>query len=168
MRKSGLEGSPLPEDISPSTHVFFAACTVLVTVFLIWASIGTLDIVSMAQGEVIPSSQVKSIQHLEGGIVREIAVSEGERVKTGQALIVLEPTSSGADVGELKVRITGLRIEIARLMAEATGPAAPVFEKDLRRRYPDLIGFSLKQFRTRKLAQENRMTSQRETVIQRR
>lgn len=168
MSKSVLEGSPLPETIDPSTHIFFVACAALVTAFLIWASIGTLDIVSMAQGEVIPSTQVKSIQHLEGGIVREIAVSEGERVKTGQALIVLEPTSSGADVGELKVRITGLRIEIARLMAEAAGPAAPLFDKDLRTGYSDLIGFALKQFRTRKLAQENRITSQKETIIQRR
>ncbi len=115
MSKSVLEESPLPGTISPSTHVFFVACAALVIGFLAWASIGTLDIVSMAQGEVVPSTQVKSIQHLEGGIVRKIEVKEGERVKTGQALVILEPTASGADVGELKVRITSLRIEITRL-----------------------------------------------------
>ena len=51
----------------------------------------TLDIVSMATGEVIPSSQVKTIQHLEGGIVREIHVREGESVREGQLLMKLSP-----------------------------------------------------------------------------
>ena len=168
MSKSVLEESPLAETIAPSTHVFFVACAALVIAFLIWASMGTLDIVSMAQGEVIPSTQIKSIQHLEGGIVRKIVVSEGERVKSGQALVILEPTSSGADVGELKVRITSLRIEIARLKAEAAGSAEPVFDEDLRTGHPDLVRFALEQFRTRKQAQENRITSQKETIVQRR
>ena len=168
MSESVLQEAPLAESIAPSTHVFFVACAAMVIAFLVWASVGTLDIVSMAQGEVVPSTQVKSIQHLEGGIVRQIVVNEGERVKTGQALVVLEPTASVADVGELKVRITSLRIEITRLEAEAAGRAKPVFDGDLRTGHPDLIRFALEQFRTRKLAQKNRITSQKETIIQRR
>jgi adhesin transport system membrane fusion protein len=62
------------DDVTKTTHIFLGLCVALCLSFFIWASIGKLDIVSMATGEVIPSTQVKSIQHLEGGIVRKIAV----------------------------------------------------------------------------------------------
>ena len=92
-----------------------------VTAFIIWASVGVLAVVSISPGEVVPASQVKTVQHLEGGIVRKIAVKEGDQVIEGQSLVILESTTSGADVTELVARINGLKIEIARLTAEAAG-----------------------------------------------
>ena len=102
-------------DKNTGTHLFLLICMIACISFGAWAWTGQLAIVSVAEGEVVPSTQVKTIQHLEGGIVREIKIREGERVKTGQSLISLESTASGADVGELKTRIVGLKIEIARL-----------------------------------------------------
>ncbi len=72
------------EQTSVSAHMTFFLCGAMVVSFSVWASISTLDIVSMATGEVIPSTQVKTIQHLEGGIIREIHVREGETVTEGQ------------------------------------------------------------------------------------
>ena len=72
------------------THLFLLVCVALCAAFGTWAYFGRLDVVSMAMGEVKPSSQVKAIQHLEGGIVRDIMVSEGEHVLKGQPLIELE------------------------------------------------------------------------------
>jgi adhesin transport system membrane fusion protein len=72
---------------------------------LIWLSFAPLDIVSQASGEVVPSTQLKEIQHLEGGIIDEIVVREGERVEVGQSLLVLQATASEADVRELETRI---------------------------------------------------------------
>ena len=109
-------GAEIPEDHGErGTHLFFVLCTALVAAFFAWSYFGKLDVVSVALGEVIPSSQVKSIQHLEGGIVREILVREGDAVKQGQPLVNLEPLASGADVEELNARVTSLRAEIARL-----------------------------------------------------
>lgn len=92
-----------------------------VLAFFFWAAFSPLDSVSNAQGEVIPSSQVKLVQHLEGGIVSEIFVKEGDRVTREQPLISLEAAASQADVGEVQARIAGLTAEVARLQAEAAG-----------------------------------------------
>ena len=105
--------------LSRTTRSFFYLCVAFCISFFIWASVSPLDIVSNAMGEVIPSSRVKRIQHLEGGIVHEIKVREGERVVTGQPLIVLEATASDSSVEEINVRINSLRVEIARLEAES-------------------------------------------------
>ncbi len=49
------------------THMFFGLCTLLVISFFVWSALGRLDVVSAALGEVIPSTQVKRVQHLDGG-----------------------------------------------------------------------------------------------------
>src|SRR3954463_3528143 len=136
------EALPEIESIKTSTHIFFGLCAATCVTFLIWSAIGTLDIVSMAQGEVIPSTQVKSIQHLEGGIVLEIMAREGQRVTQGQPLVTLEPTSSGAGVGGADVRVSSLRAEMARLIAEAEGKDKPAFPEDLSASRPELIAQS--------------------------
>ncbi|MEE1562750.1 MAG: secretion protein HlyD, partial [Alphaproteobacteria bacterium] len=59
-------------EVRAMTHVFLFLCMALVVGFLAWSWLGRLDIVSTASGEVVPSSQVKSVQHLEGGIISEI------------------------------------------------------------------------------------------------
>ncbi|NQU56256.1 MAG: biotin/lipoyl-binding protein, partial [Rhodospirillales bacterium] len=87
-----------------NTHLLLGLCIASCLAFIGWATVATLDIVSLANGEVIPSSQVKNVQHLEGGIVREISIAEGDHVKQGQQLIVLESMQTGADVGEIQVR----------------------------------------------------------------
>ncbi|MBT3306252.1 MAG: HlyD family type I secretion periplasmic adaptor subunit [Alphaproteobacteria bacterium] len=148
------------------THLFFILCAVLVGVFFAWSHFGKLDVVSAAMGEVIPSTQVKHIQHLEGGIVREILVREGDTVKKGQILVSLEPVSSGADVEELNVRITSLKVEIARLAAETSGTKKLTFDPDLVRDYPDLIKQAKSFFKTRMNRIENQLAGQREQISQ--
>ena len=113
------EGTAPDEGAGAGTHLFIVLCAGLVISFLVWAHLGKIDIVSSAMGEVVPSSQVKSVQNLEGGIVRQFLVREGDRVKGGQPLVILESTASGADVQELEVRIASHKVDIARLEAEA-------------------------------------------------
>ena len=115
------------EKISLATHSTFWIAALCVVVFTVWASISTLDIVSVPVGEVIPSFQVKTVQHLEGGIVREIMVREGSEVKANQPLIVLEPTLSSADVAELRVRLTSLETDIAQFEALSEGKDTATF-----------------------------------------
>ena len=80
---------PSREEIGKSPHVIIILCGAAFIAFGVWASISTLDIVSMTIGEVIPSTQVKTVQHLEGGILRKIMIREGDQVKSGQPLVVL-------------------------------------------------------------------------------
>ncbi len=155
------------ENVSPTTHLFLFLCAALCIAFGAWAYVGKLDVVSMAQGEVIPSSQVKNVQHLEGGIVRKLLVKEGESVAKDQPLVELESTSSGADVGELEINLTSLRVEISSLEAEATHKSKPAFDKDLVSGHPDLVRQAIGLFNTRKKLMKSQIDSQKETIVQR-
>lgn len=86
---------------------------------VLWADWAVLDEVTRGQGRVIPSSQVQVVQNLEGGIVREIRVREGEIVKKGQVLLQIENTAFVASYGELRAKRMGLTAAVARLTAEA-------------------------------------------------
>lgn len=136
--------------------------------FLLWAAVGRLDIVSTAAGEVIPSTKVKSVQHLEGGIIRAINVREGDQVAAGQALVELEETFSGSSVEELGVRITALVAEVARLDALARGLDAPEFPAELARDHPDLVARNLELFNTSASRLQSELAGLKENVIQRR
>ena len=149
------------ENNEHTTHLFFILCSFLLIASLVWSYFGKLDVVSAATGEVIPSSQVKHIQHLEGGIVREILVSEGDDVKKGQPIVSLEPVSSGADVKELNVRMNSLEVEIARLAAEATGSKEPNFPIKIKRDFPKLIKEAKAFFKTRMVRIKNQLDGQK-------
>lgn len=105
-------------DVSKTTRLFFYLCILFCVSFLVWAAISPLDIVSESVGEVVPSTKVKRIQHLEGGIVRKIKVREGDTVKVGQPLVTLEATARDSSVEELTVRVASLKVEIQRLEAQ--------------------------------------------------
>jgi len=162
-----LEARDEYDAVGAATRAFLWLSVALVVGFLAWAAIGRLDIVAVAVGEVIPSTQLKSIQHLEGGIVQAIRVREGEKVKAGQPLVELEQTQSDADVRELQVRIRTLRAEIARLEAEAGGQVAPAFPGDLSDKEPDLIRQQADLFAIRKNRLESALKAQRELLLQR-
>lgn len=154
------------EGFSPVSRLFLWLCAVLVAAFLLWAAVFKLDIVSAARGQVAPSSQVKVVQHLEGGIVREIGVRDGDAVAEGQPLVVLEQTAQGSNVEELEARINGLAAEAARLEAEAEGRPAPDFPADLALRNPDLVRQSRDLFAARRLRLDTEKSAQREKMVQ--
>ncbi|MBL4615913.1 MAG: HlyD family type I secretion periplasmic adaptor subunit [Magnetovibrio sp.] len=114
--------TPTPDlKIERQTHMFLLTLITMVVAFVVWSFFGRLDVVSFAVGNVVPSTQVKTVQHLEGGIIADIMVREGDRVKAGQPLVTLESTASGADVQELNVRIVSLISDVARFEAEISG-----------------------------------------------
>ena len=155
------------ERTSVGAHMTFLLCGLMVVAFTIWASISTLDIVSMATGEVIPSSQVKTIQHLEGGIVREIHVREGESVREGQLLMKLEPTASDADVSELRVRLRSLILDEARLEALAINADKPDFPPELVNSHPKLVRQAKKSFNIGRRRHLGEIVRQEQAMAQR-
>ncbi|WP_169570192.1 HlyD family type I secretion periplasmic adaptor subunit [Sneathiella limimaris] len=87
----------------------------------IWADNAILDEVTRGDGKVIPSSQVQIIQNLEGGILKELLVREGEIVEKGQILLRIDDTGFAARFGEIEAKYLNLMGKIARLKAEAEG-----------------------------------------------
>ncbi len=164
--KSSKQKGP-SENIGFAPHMVFLLCGLIFVSFGIWSVVSTLDIVSMATGEVVPSTQVKTVQHLEGGIIRQILVKEGDEVKSGQSLVVLEPTASGADVGELQVRLTALRVEITRLEALTSGAEVLTFDASLKEKHANLVNQVLKRFHGQRAGLEGRLKKQRQTIQKR-
>lgn len=72
---------------------------------VIWSCIGRVDVVAIAEGKIIPSARVKQIQPLEKGVVGKILVHEGQRVREGDALVILDRTSSGAERDRLAIEV---------------------------------------------------------------
>ncbi|ABK45477.1 type I secretion membrane fusion protein, HlyD family [Magnetococcus marinus MC-1] len=115
----------------------------------VWAYFGVLDVVTFTTGEVVPSSQIKHVQHLEGGILRVIHVKEGEEVKLGQPLIELESIADESDLSELTARMVGLQLDIIRHDAAAKLAAHPDYPPELVSKYPQLVKQSRALFEAR-------------------
>nr|WP_260412734.1 HlyD family type I secretion periplasmic adaptor subunit [Pseudomonas cichorii] len=113
--------SALQQD-SPDSHrlmVWMAAALILTA--LIWAHYAVLQEVTTGEGKAIPSSKVQVIQNLEGGIVTEIFVREGQVVNKGDTLLRLDDTRFLSNRGESEVDRLTLTAQVERLAAEAEG-----------------------------------------------
>ncbi|MEK8048917.1 HlyD family efflux transporter periplasmic adaptor subunit [Ideonella sp. DXS22W] len=90
---------------------------------IVWASLAKVDMITRADARVIPEGREQVIASLEGGILREMKVREGETVEAGQALALLDPTRVEAQQGESRAKRLSLMAQVARLQAEASGRA---------------------------------------------
>jgi len=137
-----------------------------------WANFSKLDEVAVAPGEVIPLGKSKIIQHLEGGIVQDLFVKEGDVVSEGQTLMQLDLGSSGANIQELQVRQDSEMLTRARLDAEANGLETPTFPAEVAARVPDQATQQRQAFEARKrqlaagLAVLHELTKQRKLEVQ--
>jgi len=88
---------------------------------IIWAYFAEIDELTRGSGKVIPSKQVQVIQNLEGGIVSEILIDEGEIVEKGQILLKIDDTSFSSSYAENNLRKLELKAQAMRLSAEVSG-----------------------------------------------
>lgn len=93
-----------------------------------WASWAKIEEVARASGRVIPSGKARTVESLEGGIIREILVREGDPVEAGQILVRMDDTSSTANLGELRAQQDALRARNVRLLAELSDGKTLVFD----------------------------------------
>jgi len=148
-------------------HLLFLLCITLSGSFIYWATVAKLDIVSVAPGRVVPSSRIKEIQHLEGGIIEEILVREGAIVKEGDTLLVLQGISNDATVGEMEVRIAALQIDLLRLEAMSRSEKEYIIPDDVRQSYPDLVDQGQQLFTVKLKRYEAGLAARDETIAQR-
>jgi hemolysin D len=102
---------------SPIGRAIGATIILLFCAALIWASIGTIDIVASAPGKIVPSGRTKTIQPFETGVVRSIQVQDGQAVKAGDVLIELDPTMTQAETSHLESDLIAAELDVARLRA---------------------------------------------------
>lgn len=109
----------------------YAAVMILIAVFGGWSIFAPLSGASIAPGVVSPDGSRKTVEHLEGGIVRLIHVKEGDLVTAGSALFTLENIQATARFREIRERYLHLRAIEARLLAERRGVDQVIFPDEL-------------------------------------
>ncbi|OAI52203.1 secretion protein HylD [Betaproteobacteria bacterium SCGC AG-212-J23] len=97
---------------------------------VLWAALGELDIVAVAEGKLVPSSYLKIVQPAEQGIVKEILVREGESVKEGQVLVRMDPVLTDADVNSIRTEYLNKRIALRRIDAQLSNQPLARTEDD--------------------------------------
>ncbi len=102
---------------SPAARWTAITLAAFFTIAIAWSLIGTIDVVAIAQGRIVPAGGVKQIQPLEIGVVRAIHVKDGQHVAAGDILVEIDPTESEVDRGQLTQELMTGAIELARLHA---------------------------------------------------
>lgn len=119
-RRYLMEPIAFEEEALPrSVRVAIACTVVLVGLSVAWASVAKIEEVAVAPGEVVPSGALKPIEHLEGGVIGEVLVKEGELVAAGQVLARMDPAQARSELRQMQARLAGLLLREERLKAVA-------------------------------------------------
>lgn len=123
-----MGSEPLPEvrkalieDAPRVVRLTIWALIGFVAFFLLWAHFAEVEEVTRGEGKAVPSSRLQKIQNLEGGIVAEIFVRDGQIVESGAPLIRLDDTRFASNVGETEADRMALQLRVERLSAEVAG-----------------------------------------------
>jgi membrane fusion protein, adhesin transport system len=148
------------------SHYILWATVALFVIGVIWASLATVDEVTVGEGKVIPSSQVQIVQNLEGGIVSDILVKVGQVVQKDQPIMRIDDTRFTASFHEGRAKDQALIARISRLGAEANN-APFVTPAQLQKDNPQVLAEEKSLFESRQrelqanLAVLNRQAEQR-------
>ncbi len=110
----------------------------MVSAALTWSWYAEIDDVIKGQGKVIPSSHLQVIQNLEGGVLKEVLVKEGQVVKKGDTLMILDDVQFSADLERNALEAIGYEAGIERLTAESEGRDI-AFPEEITFRYPNIV-----------------------------
>lgn len=137
--------------------------TLLFAILGIWAYFGTLDEVSTGSGKVIPSSREQVLQSLDGGILAELTVREGDKVQANQVVARLDPTRSESNVGESAARYRASLASSARLNAEVNDLSLTF--PDALNAWPDLIASETRLYKSRRAQLADAMVELQDALV---
>lgn len=137
MKKIPARTDFLPEILAlqeelPSPLPRFVLWTVLglIGALSVWACVGKLDVVAVAEGRFVPKSQLRIVQPAEGGVMTELLVKEGEHVGAGQVLARMDMRAAEADAATAQNEAALKRLQLRRIDAELAGKTLPVQPDD--------------------------------------
>lgn len=168
------EAAPIPPPSTNARAAIFAGVLTIVVAFGgagVWAALAPLDSAVVAGGTVVVETNRRDVQHLDGGIIKEILVRDGDKVTAGDVLIRLDPVRPQASLAIVQGQIDATRALQARLRAEQDGAAAVVFPDVLRARAEepgirDLMRSQSEVFAARKAALDGQTQILRQRISQ--
>ncbi len=139
------------------------AITVILGVGIAWSMWAKVDEITQAPGKVVPTQKEQVIQSLEGGILSELLVKEGDAVERNQPLLRIDDTRTGTVFREGQNKVDALRAMLVRLKAEASGEA-PQFPESLTRARPQAVANELRTYKARLQALEQSVEFQKKSL----
>ena len=144
-------------------RILFRASIAFLILFFVWATFFKIDQVVHAQGQVIASSRTQIVQAADGGVLVEMKVQEGDEVKAGQIIAVLEKERALASYTESQGKVMALRMNVARLQAEVTDKPLE-FDPAIQKTYPTLYETQINLYKQRTKAIEDQLTVLKDNV----
>jgi len=123
---------------SIQSHLILWSTFSFIIIAFVWANFATLDEVTRGSGKTIPSSHIQVIQNLEGGILSEILVREGDTVQKGQALLQLDAVRFASSFNETKLTYFELLATVASLTAEVNNTDMQLSDEIIKD-HPDIV-----------------------------
>jgi adhesin transport system membrane fusion protein len=127
-----------------------AAAFTVVTASAVWAGVASVDQIARAQGQVIASSRTQVIQSVNDGVIEQLLVQEGERVRRGQVLVRLDRSQAEAGYSDSLGKVAALKATLVRLHAEVFGRPL-VFPPDVQK-HPSFVTNQTELFQRRQQA----------------
>ena len=100
------------------TKKFKIFIILFIIILFILINLRIIEVMSIADGKIIPQGRIKYVQHLEGGIVEEILIKEGEKVELSQPLVILSKEKASSEFEEINTRLKSLDLSILRVNSE--------------------------------------------------
>nr|UKE84642.1 biotin/lipoyl-binding protein [Pectobacterium sp. PL152] len=135
--------------------------------FILWAGLANIDEVTRGDGKAIPSSRLQKVQNLEGGIVTEVFIREGQVVNAGDPLLRLDDTRFASNVGETEADRLALLSRIERLNAEINDREL-VLSEEITTQAPKIAAGEKELYNSRRQQLHNEVSGLEEQLIQRR
>ncbi|WP_293706554.1 HlyD family type I secretion periplasmic adaptor subunit [Stenotrophomonas sp. UBA7606] len=142
---------------TPGSRLVSYIVAAIIVVGVIWASMARVEEITQGEAKVISRSREQVIQSLEGGILAEMSVREGDVVESGQVLLKIDPTRANASYREALTKVVGLKATLARLRAEAYGQPL-VFDEQVKQ-FPEEVESETRAFTARRRALEESVSA---------
>lgn len=158
-----MNHSPLPYTarLNP-VWIIIGSLLIVIIPFFIWSSYAHIDQISHAQGQVIASAKTQEIQSANDGVIEKIYVKEGQQVKKGEHLIILEQSQTQASYDDSRAKVAALQATLTRLRAEVYGKSLTF--SPLARQYPEFIDNQTALFHRRQQALNDEINALSESL----
>ena len=146
---------------SPLPRLVLWTVVALIAALGAWITLARLDVVAVADGRLVPRSQLRIVQPVEGGVLREILVAEGERVRAGQVLGRMDIRAAQADSASFETELALRELQLRRIDAELAGARLPLLPLDRRELHAQVEA----QREARAQAYQNSLAEERAVIL---
>ena len=134
-------------------------------IFLILINLKIIEVLSLAEGKIIPQGRIKYVQHLEGGIVEQILTKEGAKVAINEPLVVLSKKKASSEFEEINSRLKSIELSILRVESQKQSKKSIVIPDDKKKIFDDdLIKSENELFESRRKAINSEIKSKKASI----